>query len=56
MAVRLTKEVLHKPLIEAVTNALELENEALLKTFSSKDFAESLASRSEKREPVFKGE
>ena len=56
MAVRLTKEVLHKPLIEAVTKALDLENEALLKTFSSKDFVESMASRAEKRAPVFKGE
>jgi len=56
MAVRLTKEVLHKQLIEEVTNALDLENEALLATFSSKDFFESLAARMEKREPVFKGE
>jgi len=56
MAVRLTKEVLHKPLIEAVTKALDLENEALLKTFSSKDFIESMAARAEKRAPVFKGE
>lgn len=56
MAVRLTKEVLHKQLIEKVTHALDLENEALLKTFSSKDFFESLTARMEKREPVFKGE
>ncbi|MCJ7773231.1 MAG: enoyl-CoA hydratase-related protein [Desulfobacterales bacterium] len=56
MAVQLTKEALHKPLIEAVTKALDLENEGLLKTFSSKDFAESLAARIEKREPAFKGE
>jgi 2-(1,2-epoxy-1,2-dihydrophenyl)acetyl-CoA isomerase len=56
MAVRLTKEVLHKPLIESVTHALDLENDALLKTFSSKDFVESLAARSDKREPVFRGE
>lgn len=56
MAVRLTKEVLHKPLIEAVSKALDLENEALLKTFSSKDFFEYLAARMESREPVFKGE
>jgi 2-(1,2-epoxy-1,2-dihydrophenyl)acetyl-CoA isomerase len=56
MAVRMTKEVLHKQLIENVTNALDLENEALNKTFSSNDFFESLAARMEGREPVFKGE
>lgn len=56
MAVRLTKEVLHKPLIEAVTKALDLENDALLKTFSSNDFFEAVAARLEKREPIFKGE
>lgn len=56
MAVQLTKEVLHKPLIDAVTRALDLENEALLTTFSSKDFIESVTARIEKREPVFKGE
>jgi enoyl-CoA hydratase/carnithine racemase len=55
MAVRLTKEVLHKPLIEAVTKALDLENEALLKTFSSTDFFEAVTARLEKRQPVFKG-
>lgn len=56
MAVRMTKEVLHKQLIDNVTNALNLENEALIKTFSSKDFFESIAARIEKREPAFKGE
>ena len=56
MAVRLTKEVLHKQLVQEVTRALDLENEALLTTFSSKDFFESITARMEKREPVFKGE
>jgi 2-(1,2-epoxy-1,2-dihydrophenyl)acetyl-CoA isomerase len=56
VAVRMTKEVLHKPLIEAVTRALDLENAALHKTFSSNDFLEAITARKEKREPVFKGE
>jgi len=56
MAVRLTKEVLHKQLVENVSSALDLENEALLTTFSSKDFFESITARLEKRDPVFKGE
>jgi enoyl-CoA hydratase/carnithine racemase len=55
-AVRMTKEILHKPLIEAVTQALDLENEALNKTFGSGDFLEAINARIEKREPVFKGE
>ena len=52
MAVRMTKEILHKPLIEAVTRALDLENDALNKTFVSKDFFEAKTARMEKREPV----
>jgi enoyl-CoA hydratase/carnithine racemase len=55
-AVRMTKEVLHKPLIEAVTRALDLENAALNKAFASKDFLEAITSRIERREAVFKGE
>jgi 2-(1,2-epoxy-1,2-dihydrophenyl)acetyl-CoA isomerase len=54
-AVRMTKELLHKPLIEAVTRALDLENIALNKLFASNDFFEALAARREKRDPVFKG-
>ena len=56
MAVRMTKEILHKPLIEAVTRALDLENVALNKLFASNDFFEAITARMEKREPVFKGE
>jgi 2-(1,2-epoxy-1,2-dihydrophenyl)acetyl-CoA isomerase len=56
MAVRMTKEILHKPLVEAVTRALDLENVALNKTFVSNDFFEALTARMEKRVPVFKGE
>jgi 2-(1,2-epoxy-1,2-dihydrophenyl)acetyl-CoA isomerase len=55
-AVRLTKQILHKPLIEAVKKALDQENEALTQTFFSPDFFEALAARKEKREPIFKDE
>jgi len=54
-AVRMTKEILHKPLIEAVTRALDLENAALNKSFGSGDFLEAINAHIEKREPVFKG-
>ncbi len=55
LSVRLTKQALHKPLIDAVATALDLENEALAKTFSSQDFIEAIGARAQKRKPVFKG-
>jgi 2-(1,2-epoxy-1,2-dihydrophenyl)acetyl-CoA isomerase len=55
LAVSLTKKTMHKPLIEAVTQALDNENEALNQTFSTTDFFEAITSRKEKRAPVFKG-
>ncbi len=55
LATRLAKQAFHKPLIEAVTKALDIENEGLNKTIASEDFWEALAARQEKREPVFKG-
>jgi 2-(1,2-epoxy-1,2-dihydrophenyl)acetyl-CoA isomerase len=55
LATRLAKQAFHKPLIEAVTKALDIENEGLNKTIASADFWEALAARKEKREPVFKG-
>ena len=54
-SVSLCKEVIHRPLLEAVTQALDAENEALSKAFGSTDFAEALSARIEKREPMFKG-
>lgn len=54
-AVRMSKELLHKPMIDAVTQALDLENISLNKAFSSADFMEALTARLEKREPSFKG-
>jgi len=56
LATRLAKQAMHKPLIEAVTKALDIENEGLNKALASADFWEALAARKEKREPLFKGE
>jgi enoyl-CoA hydratase/carnithine racemase len=54
-AVRLAKRALHKPLIEAVTTALDLENLGLNEAFKTRDFIEALTARKEKRAPKFKG-
>ena len=56
LATRLAKKALHGPLIEAVTKALDAENEGLNLTIASADFWEAIAARKEKREPMFKGE
>jgi 2-(1,2-epoxy-1,2-dihydrophenyl)acetyl-CoA isomerase len=56
LAVRWTKEIMHRPLVEAVTRSLDLENEALAKALGSADFWEALAARAGKRAPVFKGQ
>ena len=50
-----TKTILHQPLIEAVTQALDRENVVLNELFCSNDFQEALTARMEKREPSFKG-
>jgi len=56
MSVRLTKQAMNRPLIQAVTESLDRENEFLLQTFSTTDFFEAIMARREKRLPVFKGE
>ena len=55
LAVRYAKEILHKPMIEAVSQALDLENDGLNKAFATSDFMEALNARLEKREPSFGG-
>ena len=55
LAVRLSKEILHKPMIEAVSRALDLENEGLNRGFGTADFMEALNARMEKRDPQFRG-
>jgi len=54
-AVRMAKRALHQPLLEAVTTALDKENNGLNQAFTTTDFAEAMIARSEKRAPVFKG-
>ncbi len=54
-AVRLTKRVLHQGLIQAVTQALEKENQGLNQAFTTADFAEALTARAQKRPPIFQG-
>jgi enoyl-CoA hydratase/carnithine racemase len=54
-AVRQMKRAFHQPYIDAVTKALDRENESLNKCFTTADFAEALMARIEKRDPVFTG-
>jgi 2-(1,2-epoxy-1,2-dihydrophenyl)acetyl-CoA isomerase len=55
LAVRMTKQIIHKPLIDAVTRALDNENEALNRAVATHDFVEGISARKERRKPVFKG-
>lgn len=54
-AVYWTKKMLHEPLVEMVTRALDEENEALLQAIGTVDFMEALKARKEKRAPLFIG-
>jgi enoyl-CoA hydratase/carnithine racemase len=55
LAVRIAKRTLHKPMIEAVTRALDRENQGLGDALASQDFMEAITARMAKRPPVFKG-
>jgi len=55
LSVKLSKEILHKPMIEAMTRALDLENEGLNRAFGTSDFMEALNARVAKRDPRFTG-
>ena len=54
-SIRAMKRVVHAPLLDEVSAALDRENEVLNQLMQSADFAEGLMARVEKREPVFTG-
>ncbi|MEJ2533350.1 MAG: enoyl-CoA hydratase-related protein [Halioglobus sp.] len=54
-SVRAMKRIVHAQQVEALTRALDLENEVLNQLMKGEDFVEGLMARVEKREPVFKG-
>lgn len=54
-AIRQMKRIFHRPYKYAIEQALDLENEGLNNCWTTEDFAEALAARFEKRDPVYKG-
>ena len=56
LAVKLAKRAFHRPYVEAVAKALDVENQGLNQAVMTYDFGESLRARKEKRPPVFRGE
>lgn len=55
MAVRMTKQALHKQLSGYISRALDDENLGLNQAFKTEDFMEAVMARMEKRAPVYKG-
>jgi enoyl-CoA hydratase/carnithine racemase len=55
MAVKLTKQALHRQLCGDITRALDEENVGLNIAFKSEDFVEGVMARIQKRSPVYKG-
>ncbi|MEP5766010.1 MAG: enoyl-CoA hydratase-related protein [Halieaceae bacterium] len=55
MAIREMKRAMHQPHLDAFSEALDRENEALGTLMKTEDFAEGLTARVERRPPVFKG-
>lgn len=55
LAIREMKKLLHTPLEQQLSDALDRENNTLQKLFASADFSEGVAARIERREPQFSG-
>ena len=55
LSLKWMKRALHRPLIDIVSNQLDIENKALGKLATSADFRESIKALKEKRDAVFKG-
>jgi enoyl-CoA hydratase/carnithine racemase len=55
LAIREMKRAMHEPHLDALSQALDQENEALRKLMATEDFVEGLTARVERRDAVFKG-
>jgi 2-(1,2-epoxy-1,2-dihydrophenyl)acetyl-CoA isomerase len=55
LSIKLMKKTMHAYFSDILSRTLDLENKALRKLFTSKDFRESMASIKEKRDPIFVG-
>ncbi|MBD3229502.1 MAG: enoyl-CoA hydratase [Candidatus Lokiarchaeota archaeon] len=55
LALKRMKQIVNKPLIDAVSAALDKENKALNRLAATSDFSESIKALKEKRDAVFKG-
>ena len=55
LSLKLMKKTMHAYFREILDRTLDLENRALRKAFTSKDFNESMKALKEKRDPIFNG-
>jgi len=55
LSIKLMKKTMHAYFTDILSRTLDLENKALRKLFTSKDFRESMDALKEKRDPIFVG-